>query len=321
MPRQARLDAPGTLHHVIIRGIEKKAIVKDDVDRENFVTRMGDIVSDTDMEVYAWALMINHAHILVRSGQYGLSRFMRRFLTGYAVSYNRRHKRYGHLFQNRYKSIVCEEDLYLKELVRYIHLNSLRAQIVKDLAELDHYKWSGHCVIMGRRKMDWQNRKFILQYFGKKENEAKKEYRKYVKKGIKEGQRKDLVGGGLIRSQGGWSQVVSMRRHGDKELSDERVLGSGDFVEQLIKDADERLKIQFTGKDRKETIEKIIMDECNKDNVNIKELKAGSRRKPVSRVRFRAAIRLFEEYGMPMAEIARCTGVSTSAVSKIIRKS
>jgi REP element-mobilizing transposase RayT len=98
MPRRARLDAPGTLHHVMVRGIERGKIVDDDADRENFVTRLGDLAADTQTTVYAWALMNNHAHILLRSSAVGLSHFMRRFLTGYAISYNRRHRRWGHLF-------------------------------------------------------------------------------------------------------------------------------------------------------------------------------------------------------------------------------
>lgn len=102
MPRQARLDAPGTLHHVIVRGIEKRRIVDDQKDRENFVFRLGELASATETTIYAWSLMTNHAHILLHSGEGGLSTFMRRLLTGYAVEYNRRHKRHGHLFQNRW---------------------------------------------------------------------------------------------------------------------------------------------------------------------------------------------------------------------------
>ncbi|MBW2334851.1 MAG: transposase, partial [Deltaproteobacteria bacterium] len=96
MPRQARLDAPGTLHHIIIRGIERKKIVNDDHDRQDFVSRMGNIALDTQTHIYAWALMTNHAHILLRSGPSGLSHYMRRLLSGYAISYNRRHRRHGH---------------------------------------------------------------------------------------------------------------------------------------------------------------------------------------------------------------------------------
>ena len=95
MPRKARLDAPGTLHHVIVRGIEKRKIVKDDRDRQEFVYRMGTIATDTETLIYAWALMTNHAHILLRSGPAGLPKFMRRLLSGYAIFYNRRHQRHG----------------------------------------------------------------------------------------------------------------------------------------------------------------------------------------------------------------------------------
>jgi len=87
---------------------ELKKIVSDDQDRLNFVSRLGTIALETETLIYAWALMTNHAHILLRSGPFGLPRYMRRLLSGYAISYNRRHRRHGHLFQNRYKSIVCE---------------------------------------------------------------------------------------------------------------------------------------------------------------------------------------------------------------------
>ena len=102
MPRRARLDAPGTLHHVIVRGIERRRIVDDTADRKSFVERLGELADGTETSIYAWALMTNHAHILLRSSQIGLSGFMRRLLTGYAIYYNRRHRRWGHLFQNRY---------------------------------------------------------------------------------------------------------------------------------------------------------------------------------------------------------------------------
>jgi REP element-mobilizing transposase RayT len=112
----------------MVRGIEKRRIVDDVADRQNFVQRMEELSDDTKTTIYAWALLTNHAHILSRSSETGLSGFMRRLLTGYAISYNRRHRRWGHLFQNRYKSIICDEDAYFKQLVRYIHLNPLRAK-------------------------------------------------------------------------------------------------------------------------------------------------------------------------------------------------
>jgi REP element-mobilizing transposase RayT len=320
MPRQARLDAPGTLHHVIIRGIEKRRIIDNQEDGEDFVSRIGQIALDTGTVIYAWSLMTNHAHILLRSGTSGLSKYMRRLLTGYAIAYNRRHFRHGRLFQNRYTSIVCEENFYFRDLVRYIHLNPLRAKVVEDIFELEQYPWCGHGVLMGRFKNEWQDRDYLLAWFGKIEGEAKKAYRKYVQEGIAQGRRPELVGGGLIRSQGGWSQVISMRRHGGRELSDERILGCGDFVEGVIKEADERLKYQFRENERRQKVEEVIQEVCRKENINIKELRAGSRRRRISLVGLQIASKLLEDYGIPLAEIARQLGVTTSAISKALKK-
>ena len=107
MPRQSRIDAYGALHHVIVRGNARRKIFFDDEDREQFLERLGIILKETGTACFAWALIPNHFHLLLKTGQTGLSTVMRRFLTGYAVSFNRRHRRWGHLFQNRYKSILC----------------------------------------------------------------------------------------------------------------------------------------------------------------------------------------------------------------------
>jgi len=125
MPRKARIDASGDLHHIIARGIDRNTIFQDDIDRNNFIGRLAVILEETKTVCYAWALIPNHFHLLLRTGLAPVATVMRRLLTGYAMSYNRRHKRHGHLFQNRYKSILCQEDIYLLELIRYIHLNPL----------------------------------------------------------------------------------------------------------------------------------------------------------------------------------------------------
>ena len=136
MPRGPRLDIPGALHHVMVRGIDRQNIFLSDADRNDLLCRLGEGVLRSGLRVYAWALMSNHFHVLLRSGSEGLSTTMRRLLTGYAVRFNRRHRRWGHLFQNRYKSILVEEDSYLLELVRYVHLNPLRAGVVNRLEDL-----------------------------------------------------------------------------------------------------------------------------------------------------------------------------------------
>ena len=227
MPRQARLDIPGLLQHVIVRGIERTDIFLDDDDRGRFVERLNNLLVDTGTDCFAWALIPNHFHLLLRCNHIDLSLFMRRLLTGYAITFNRRHARSGHLFQNRYKSIVCEEEPYLLELIRYIHLNPLRAGVVKDLDELDRYLWCGHAALLGQNSLAGQAVDEVMALFASKKKEARKAYRQFVSDGVEMGKRPELTGGGLRRSQLIENNIAVM---GDY---DERVLGGSDFVASL----------------------------------------------------------------------------------------
>lgn len=318
MPRQARLDAPGTLHHVMVRGIERGRIVGDRKDREHFVARLGEVATATGTTIYAWALLPNHAHLLVRSGPRGLPPFMRRLLTGYAIGYNRRHRRYGHLFQNRYKSIVCEEDAYFRELVRYIHLNPLRAKLVPDLAHLARYPWCGHAGVLGRVQHPWQDRRYVLSWFGRGAAAARQAYRRYMAEGVARGRRPELVGGGLIRSLGGWAEVRALRRRKERTLADERILGSRAFVARLLRGADERFQEQHAGERRLRAAREAIRRVCQREQLSVEELRLGSRRRRVAQVRARLALELVTQLGLPLAEAARHLGVSTSGISRAI---
>jgi REP element-mobilizing transposase RayT len=240
MPRTARLDIAGVLQHVIVRGVERRDIFLDDDDRQSFRDRFSNLLIQTGTECLAWSLMSNHAHFLLRPTQGKLGQFMRRLLTGHAVTCNLRHHRSGHLFQNRYKSIICEEDPYLLELVRYIHLNPLRVGLVKDMAELNGYPWSGHAVVMGRRELTGQNAEEVLKYFGKRTKPAREKYQKFVADGILLGRRNELVGGGLKR-------VLKLAGNELITAYDDRILGSADFVEQLKqeKEVSEKLVVRI----------------------------------------------------------------------------
>ncbi|MBI4840902.1 MAG: transposase [candidate division NC10 bacterium] len=320
MPRHARLDAPGTLHHVIIRGLERGAIVKDDVDRAAFVTRLGAMAQATGTSIYAWVLLRNHAHILLRSGPAGLPRFMRRLLTGYAITFNRRHKRVGHLFQNRYKSIVCEEDAYFRELVRYIHLNPLRAKLVPDVRALDRYPWCGHATVVGRIPRAWQDRRTVLGWFGQTEGRAVRAYRDYVREGILVGRCPELVGGGLVRSAGGWAEVRALRRQKEPMGGDPRILGSDDFAAGLLRDAEERQAAALRRAPTPQETEAVMATICKRAGASVEELNSGGRRGPLSAVRADLARRLVAGLGLSLAQAARHLGVSTAAISKILRK-
>lgn len=320
MPRGARLDAPGTLHHVMVRGIEGNSIVADDEDRMYFVSRMGKVAAATGTSIYAWALLTNHAHILLKSGASGLSTFMRKLLTGYATGYNLRHKRHGHLFQNRYKSIVCEEEPYFLRLVSYIHLNPLRAGLAESLEDLERYPWGGHAVVMNRIRHEWQDRNYVLGYFGKRESSALQAYREFVAEESGRGRQPELTGGGLIRSIGGWSEVKSLRKRQEKQFSDERILGSGEFVKEILDDVEESVKERLPATAAATEAGERLVSACEEAGISVQALQGGSRKRECTELRKRLALEYVLELGMTYAGSARLLGISAAAVNQIVKR-
>jgi len=318
MPRKARIDAPGALHHIIIRGIERKVIFKDSQDYSNFLNRLKNVLTETKTQCFAWALMANHAHILLRTGYVPLSTVMRRLLTGYAQQFNRRHRRHGQLFQNRFKSILCEEEPYLLELVRYIHLNPLRAGIVKDLKALKTYPHSGHSVIMGKLKNDWQHVDYILKMFGKKIGYARRSYAAFVAKGIDLGRRPDLTGGGLIRSVGGWSALKALRSKASRIMGDERILGSSDFVEAVLKRANEDYESKTLAIAKGLDIDFIVSEVSKYFDIKPEFIKGSRKHRKMSKARSIACFLAVQKLSIGGREVARGLSISPSAVSKAV---
>lgn len=159
-----------------------------------------------------------------------------------------------------------------------------------------------------------------MSWFAQKEGDARRAYREYVEEGIDEGNRPELVGGGLVRSLGGWSHVVSLRKERERILADDRILGTGDFVERVIREADECMKYQIGDDERNRKVQGFIEQACRKEDVNPKELRMGSRRGGIGRLRAQIALNLVEQYGLPLAEVARHLGVTTSVISKAITR-
>jgi len=315
MPRQPRLDAPGALHHIMGRGVERTNIFRTDQDREDFLNRLSYLCLGGNLKVYAFSLLSNHFHLLVRTARWPISKSMRKLLTGYVVNFNLRHKRHGHLFQNRYKSILCEDDPYLLELTRYIHLNPLRAGIVGDMRGLGQYRWAGHSAIVGRVKRGWQEVDTVLEYFGKGDKAVEK-YERYVEEGIRRGKRPELVGGGLIRSLGGWSQVLSLRRKGIKVAFDERVLGGDDFIEKLLREVDEREKETLRINRKVPDLETLAKRVMEGEGIEEGELRSGNRKTEVVKTRRVFCQLAIGKMGYPGAEVARYLGVTTSSVNR-----
>lgn len=315
MPRKSRIDAAGALHHIMARGIEGSLIFRNDSDRDDFLNRLGELTREAEARCLAWALMGNHFHLLMKTGKEPLARVMQRLQTGYAVSYNRRHRRQGHLFQNRYKSILCQEDPYLLELVRYIHLNPVRAKTVATLNELDRYAYSGHSAILGVCQNDWQDTQGVLRLFDQRESTARRRYRRFVEKGIAAGKREELTGGGLIRSSAGWASVRELRRQKRFQKSDERILGDGAFVEQVLAGAREQLERKYRLQAQGLDLAKVAARVSALTGIRESELwTAGKERR---RVRARSLLCYWasRELGISQAQLARRLNLSAAAVS------
>ena len=317
MPRQARLDAPGTLHHVMGRGIEGTKIFRNRFDRNDFIERVAELCREGYFTAYAWALMSNHFHLLIKTGNRPLAAGMRKLLTGYVVNFNRRYKRFGHLFQNRYKSIVCEEDPYFLELIRYIHLNPLRKKIVQGMKELKNCPWTGHSAIMGEVKRDWQDTGTVLSYFSSKKKRAVMLYGQFVAEGIALGERPELIGGGLIRSLGGWSEVRSLRRRDTRAAYDERVLGSSEFVLDLFAEAERKAKDTLRLPGKVKDLKVLAREISAEEGISESELRSGSRQRNISKTRRIFCQQAVGKMRYPGAEVARFLGVTTSAVNRL----
>ena len=320
MPRKARIDAAGALHHIIARGIDRCEIFRDNRDRNNFLDRLGEIIAETTTSCLAWALIPNHFHLLLRTGAVPIATVMRRLLTGYAVSHNRRHRRSGHLFQNRYKSILCQEDAYLLELVRYIHLNPIRAGLVKDIKALDKYPFSGHSAIMGKDMRQWQDTDWVLKLYDDRLWMGRRRYRAFVEKGISQGRRSDLMGGGLIRSSGGWAGVKAKRKAKVFEKSDERILGDGDFVEDVLLAAQEQMEKRYRLAAKGYDLDTIASRVCDMMELEASSLWApGKERK---RVEARSVLCYWavRELGTNMAQLSRRLKLSLSGVSLSVKR-
>ena len=233
------------------------------------------------------------------------------------MNFNKRQRRHGHLFQNRYKSIVCQEDAYLLELVRYIHLNLIRVGLVEDIEGLNRSPWSGHSALMGHIERSWQDTEYVLSFFGG-DRDRRKNYLNFLEQGIALGSRPELVGGGLIRSLGGWAEVLGLRRRGEKQASDQRILGDGDFVKAVLTEMDDLEKENLRLGLKRKGLSSLAKRVCALHKVAVGEIRSGSRRHEIVEARGVFCWLAVKELGYSGAEVARYLGVTTSCVTRTI---
>jgi hypothetical protein len=233
---------------------------------------------------------------------------MRRLLTGHAVVFNLRHQRSGHLFQNRYKSIVCEEDTYLLDLIRYIHLNPLRAGLVTTMDELDSYQWCCHAVLMGKQELEGQRADAVLLLFNRNKRSAREKYRVFVTDGIRNGQRDDLLRGGQRRFL---KQMVP----GEYEVYDERILGSGDFVERLREEV-----ASLTVPSPLVPLDRIMQHAAAAFGIQADLLSERRRDHVVADARATTCYLAVRRYGHSGVEVAKALNISRSGVSVAVQR-
>ncbi len=299
----------------MVRGIERKPIFKDDIDRNDFLRRLSIILLETSTPCFAWSLMRNHVHLLCRTGTAPMATVMRRLLTGYAVSYNRRHKRHGQLFQNRYKSILCQEDNYLLELTRYIHLNPFRVGAVKDIKALGRYPYTGHSALIGNITLNWQDIDYILGMFSQKKKVAQSKYRDFVLKGISQGRRPELTGGGLIRSIGGWKVAKSVKKGMERLKGDERILGDSDFVNSVLKTCQESLDRRYMLQEKGHTLKSLSEKIAALFNLESNQLFTTTKSPKIVRARSLMCYYAVRELGLTATSLAKQIGLKQPAIS------
>ncbi len=255
-------------------------------------------------------LMENHFHLLLRRGGTEIATVMRRLLTAYAVRHNRRHKRSGHLFQNRYKAIICQDEPYFLELVRYIHLNPIRAGLCSSMAALKTYPYSGHSYLMGKSASEWFEPDAVLSHFAKTKARARRAYLEFLNDGLSMGKRDDLVGGGLKRSLG-----YPKKYPKTKQAFDDRILGEGSFVESVL-GLCKAHPVRATSSDFKQ----ILSSVCEKFGVSEAALLGKSRKASISDARAHLAHLMESELGLSPTVIAERLSISTPGALKAIAR-
>lgn len=304
---------------MIGRGVARCRIFDDQRDFAEFLLLLGRLVKDSGASCLAWSLLPNHFHLLVRTGRWPLKMLMQRLLIRYSMYYNRRHRRSGHLFQNRYKSILCEDDPYLLELVRYIHLNPLRAGLVKGYGDLARHPWCGHGALLGTMRTEWQETGDVLAEFGRGRRSAAAALGEYMREGAAKARRPELEGEGPVTGAGAGNAEVIPPWRRQRGQCDERILGSGEYVAKVLREEEHRDRRRAETKGRLKPSE-VIERAAEALGIGFGEVYGRSKRREVSHARSLASKWLVEDLGMTVTEASRLMKVTVAAVCYGVKK-
>ena len=273
MARKPRLHYVGALYHVMVRGNDGQKIFARDEDRYRFYLFLQEGVEKFGHRIHAFCLMGNHVHLAIQVGDKPLSRIMQNLCFRYTQWINSRQKKVGHLFQGRYKAIVVDADSYLAELVRYIHLNPVRAGIVQ---VPDDYQWSGHRAYLGCEMLPWLTSEWVLSQFSQELNTARAKYAEFINEGKQDGHRKEFHKGTI-------------------EI---RILGDDTFIDKVLKDVEQREK-------EPATIDAIIKEVGRLYGLTEKEIVSGGKQRYPSEARGLISYIVRETKGLSLAELGK----------------
>jgi len=281
MARRPRLFAPGLLYHVIVRGNQRQKTFLNDGDYQAYIERLGRYRQKFGHTIHAYCLMPNHVHLLVESAHEPLGKFMQGLQQSYSQYFNLRHRKTGHVFQGRYKAIVCQHDEYLLQLIRYIHLNPVRAAMVKNPAR---YAYSGHPAYLANKATEVIDPRKVLALMG-----GKARYRAFIADGMKEGHKEEYY-----------------------DVDDQRFLGTEGFGETLqTKHEERRTK-------KRRPVDKIVEELCDAVEIDATELRSANRSWAVSRARTMIAYVLVRPQGYALSEVARYFARDAATVGTLI---
>lgn len=299
------------------RGAGGERVFRSEADKGSFLARLDLLSPAMGFRVYAWALMPNHFHLLMEVGGHNLHEVMQRLLGGYSQSYNRRNCHKGHVFMSRFKSILVCKDEYMFELVRYIHLNPLRAGLVRSVSELAEYPWTGHHAMIHGDEHIWHPVTRLLGEYSSDIEEGLKAYEAHLSVGIDREGDPILESGNARIGRRGITQTSG-------EGADQRrndyvggILGSQEFAVGVSRLLDNRRRQTRRRGETHTQVEAAISLVCSRFSIDQAKITSSAKASIVSSAR-RVIARLLSDIGLSRADIARRLYISQSAVTRLI---
>lgn len=313
MSRKARIHSPGALAHITAHSIDDRLLFVDNLDRLQFLSRFEKLLKKTGYKCNSWSLMDNHYHLVVRTNEKPMSDLMRPLNGGYAQWYNKKYKRPGYLFRDRFASSLCQDSDYAKELIRYVHLNPLRANQVGSLEELEKWPWCGHGYLLGNKSTHgegFQERVEPLRRFGEDEESALIKYIEYMNEGINRGKSLEPVE----------LQLTETLVIGESEKKLPAVIGDHEYVKNaMLKAASTSYRLH--SKDKYESVlENVAATVLEKYSLQKEDLITRKRRSITTIARQDFCKIAYNEELLPMSVIARFLRITIPAVSKLTSK-